>query len=258
MTAQTGLLIMKTVAYHSTKQVLDVAELDSVQSVIGITFKDIQHLEQALMHRSYLNENSSMLASNERPEFLGDALLGFVVAEELYTRFPELPEGDLTRLRSSLVRTETLARVAGTLNLGDFLYLGKGEDDSGGRHRQRNLAGTLEAVIGAVFLDQGFEVARDFILRILSSEMKKIATGEIDDDPKSHLQELIQSKQQVTPVYRVVDSEGPEHGKVFTVEVFAGETLLGQGSGRGRRMAEREAARNALDRLQQIEKGEET
>ncbi len=254
MTAQSGLFILKTVTYHSIKQVFDVSELDSVQSIIGITFKDVTCLEQSLMHRSYLNESSSVLASNERLEFLGDALLGLVVAEELYYRFPELPEGDLTKLRASLVRTETLARVAGSLDLGDSLYLGKGEDESGGRHRQRNLAGTLEAVIGAVFLDQGFEVARDFILRILRSEMEQIATGEIDDDPKSHLQQLIQGKQQLTPVYRVVDIEGPEHGKVFTVEVSAGETLLGQGNGRGKRIAEREAAKNALEN---IEKGDE-
>lgn len=238
-------------------QVSGLFEFDRVQKALGITFKDVTYLEQSFIHRSYVNENSSALASNERLEFLGDAVLGFVVAEELYYRFPGLPEGDLTKLRSYLVRMETLARVAGALNLGDFLYLGKGEDESGGRHRQRNLAGTLEAVIGAVFLDQGFEVAREFILKIFSSEMEKIATGEIEEDPKSHLQELIQSKRQVTPVYRVVDSEGPEHSKVFTVEVLAGETVLGQGRGVGKRMAERKAARNALDRLQQTEKGEE-
>ncbi|MFP3975670.1 MAG: ribonuclease III [Dehalococcoidia bacterium] len=245
---------MKTVTCCSAKQVFDMADLDSVQSIIGVTFTDVTYLEQSLMHRSYLNENNSTLASNERLEFLGDALLGFVIAEELYSRFPELPEGDLTKLRSLLVRTETLARVAGTLNMGDYLYLGKGEDESGGRHRQRNLAGTLEAVIGAVFIDQGFEVAKDFILRILKDELEQITTGKIEDDPKSRLQEVIQSKQQLTPVYRVVDIEGPEHGKIFTVEVFAGETLLGQGNGKGRRIAEREAARDALDNL---EKGEE-
>lgn len=228
-----------------------MAELKALEQILGIRFNDISHLQQALVHRSYLNENEGFsLPSNERLEFLGDALLGFVIAEQLYSEFPGFPEGDLTKLRSALVRTETLARVARSLNLGHYLYLGKGEDESGGRNRQRNLACTLEAVIGAVVTDQGFEVAREFVLRIFRSEFARIAEGKLEKDPKSKLQELTQAQQQLTPVYQTIDSAGPDHERVFTVGVFAGEKLLGRGSGKSKRAAEQEAARIALENLE--------
>jgi ribonuclease-3 len=224
--------------------------LDSLQALLGITFKDVSLLEQALVHRSYMNEAGlPHLESNERLEFLGDALLSFVVARRLYSDFPNFSEGDLTKLRSSLVRTETLASIARSLNLGDYLYIGKGEDESGGRNRQKNLAGTLEAVIGAVLNDQGFEAAKEFVLRILGEELNQTTNEKLEKDPKSKLQEVMQAKQRLTPTYRTIDASGPDHERLFTVEVFGREVLLGRGSGRNKRAAEQEAAREALRNL---------
>jgi ribonuclease-3 len=224
--------------------------LDSLQALLGVTFEDVSLLEQALVHRSYMNEAGlPHLESNERLEFLGDALLSFVVARRLYSDFPNFSEGDLTKLRSSLVRTETLASIARSLNLGDYLYIGKGEDESGGRNRQKNLAGTLEAVIGAVLNDQGFEAAKEFVLRILGEELNQTTNEKLEKDPKSKLQEVMQAKQRLTPTYRTIDASGPDHERLFTVEVFGREVLLGRGSGRNKRAAEQEAAREALRNL---------
>ena len=222
-------------------------EADALQVNLGINFKDFSLLQQALVHRSYLNENpSSNLASNERLEFLGDAVLGFVVANELYARFPELPEGELTKLRSALVRGETLGRIALFLNLGSYLYLGHGEEESGGRYRPRNLSCALEAVIGAVFLDQGLDVTTEFILNLLKGKLERITEDKSISDYKSRLQQLIQADHRVTPVYRTIAEFGPDHAKVFTVEVLVGELVIGRGHGRSKRAAEMDAARNAL------------
>ena len=219
----------------------------ALQGILGIQFKDESLLQQALVHRSYLNENPALhLVSNERLEFLGDAVLGFVVADELYSRFPDFSEGELTKLRAALVRGETLSRIASSLQLGDYLYLGRGEEESGGRSRPRNLSCTLEAVIGAVFLDQGFDIARSFILKLLDSEFEGVVEDKFTDDYKSRLQQIIQSERKITPVYRTVEEVGPDHAKVFTVEVLAGDTVLGRGSGRSKRAAEMDAAREAL------------
>ena len=222
-----------------------------MQNVLGVVFEDVTHLQQSLVHRSFLNEvDDRPLSSNERLEFLGDALLGHVVAERLYCEFPDFSEGDLTKVRSALVRTETLARIARSLNLGDYLYLGKGEAESGGRRRQRNLACALEAVIGAVLVDQGFNVAREFVLRILANELERATEEKLGKDPKSRLQEVVQAEQRLTPVYRTDDATGPDHDRIFVVDVFAGETFLGRGSGRSKRAAEQEAARAALKTLE--------
>jgi ribonuclease-3 len=227
-----------------------LSDVAALQAILGVTFRDLSLLQQSLIHRSYLNENPDpALTSNERLEFLGDAVLGFVVAEELYAQFPESSEGELTNLRSALVRGETLGRVALSLHLEDYLYLGRGEDESGGRRRPRNLSCALEAVIGAVLVDQGFDEAREFILRILDSELNRLTGDEVKSDYKSRLQQIIQSEQKVTPVYRKVDEVGPAHAKTFTVEVLAGGTILGQGRGRSKRVAEMEAAREALDSM---------
>ena len=225
-------------------------EADVLQANLGINFKDLSLLQQALVHRSYLNENpSSNLSSNERLEFLGDAVLGFVVASELYERFPELPEGELTKLRSALVRGETLSRIALFLNLGNYLYLGRGEEESGGRYRPRNLNCALEAVIGSVFLDQGLDVAKEFILKLLKGKLERIAEDKSISDYKSRLQQLIQADHRVTPAYRTIAELGPDHAKVFTVEVIVGELVIGRGHGRSKRLAEMDAARNALESL---------
>ena len=227
-----------------------MAELHSLEDILGINFRDISHLQQALVHRSYLNENPDFeLESNERLEFLGDSLLNFVVTERLYLKFPHLAEGDLTRLRSALVRGETLARIAASLKLGDYLYLGKGEDASGGRERRRNLAAVLEAVIGAILVDRGFNTARDFILRVFGDELEQATEEKLKKDPKSKLQEVVQAEFRLTPVYRTVDVSGPDHDRVFKVEVLAGEALLGEGKGKSKQAAEREAAKAALENL---------
>lgn len=227
-----------------------MAEVAALQDILGVDFKDLALLQQALTHRSYLNENPDLnLTSNERLEFLGDAVLGFVVAEKLYDQFPESTEGALTNLRSVLVRGETLSRIASRLHLQDYLYLGKGEDESGGRHRSRNLSCALEAVIGAVLVDQGLEAARSFVLRILDDEFERLAESEVKSDSKSRLQEIIQSEQKITPVYRTVEEIGPAHAKVFTVVVMVGDSVLGRGSGRSKRSAEMDAARDALKKL---------
>jgi ribonuclease III len=219
----------------------------ALQTILGINFKDESLLQQALVHRSYLNENSALhLVSNERLEFLGDAVLGFVVADELYSRFPDLAEGELTKLRAALVRGETLSRIASWLQLGDYLYLGHGEEESGGRYRPRNLSCALEAVIGAVFVDQGFDMAKSFILKLLGNEFEGVVEDKFTDDYKSRLQQVIQSERRITPIYRTVEEVGPDHAKVFTVEVLAGDTVLGRGSGRSKRAAEMDAARQAL------------
>ncbi len=227
-----------------------LTELDTLQSILGITFRNSQFLQQALVHRSYLNENPDFtLPSNERLEFLGDALLGFVIAKELYSKLPHLAEGELTKLRAALVRRETLASLASSLHLGDYLYLGHGEEKSGGRHRQSNLCNVLEAVLGAILIDQGFAVAKGSILRLFSGEIRKIVKGGLIEDYKSKLQELVQAEQRTPPVYRVVEAVGPPHRRVFTVEIVVGGVVWGRGSGSGKKTAEQSAARTALKRM---------
>ena len=224
-----------------------MADLANLQSVLGITFRNLSLLQQALVHRSYLNENPDFsLPSNERLEFLGDSLLGFVIAEKLYEDFPQLAEGEMTKLRAALVRTETLARLASSLGFGDCLYLGAGEEASGGRARRSTLACVLEAVIGAVLMDRGFAYAKELVLRLFQGEIGRALKEMIAGDHKSMLQELIQAQHQVTPVYRTIKEEGPDHAKEFTVEVIVNGSVLGVGRGNSKRRAEMEAARVAL------------
>jgi ribonuclease-3 len=227
-----------------------LADLAVLQQTLGVWFNQPSLLEQALIHSSYINENPDFApTSNERLEFLGDAILGFIIAEELYQRFPQLGEGEMTKLRSSLVRRDTLSRIAKNISLGDYLYLGRGEEASGGRHKPPNLAGVLEAVIAAIFLDQGSVAARDFVLRSVNQELNKLLTRGVEVDYKSQLQELIQARQQQTPSYKVIETGGPDHDKTFTVEVRVGDTVLGRGSGKSKKEAEAEAARSALAQL---------
>jgi ribonuclease-3 len=228
-----------------------LVDLAALQEGMGVPFNDLSLVEQALVHGSYVNENPGVaVTSNERLELLGDAVLGLVVAEKLYQAFPHLTEGEMTKLRSAVVRRDTLARVARAVNLGDYLYLGKGEEANGGRHKPTNLAGALEAVVAAVFLDRGIAVARDFILRLLDKELyRAVSHGPERADYKSQLQELIQARQQLTPTYELVTAVGPDHDKTFTVQVRVGDTVLGRGSGKSRKLAEIEAARSALEQL---------
>jgi ribonuclease-3 len=222
----------------------------ALQGSIGINFKDEALLQQAFIHSSYVNENpDSPTADNERLEFLGDALLSFIVAEEVYNEFPDAGEGDLTEIRVSLVRQETLAEIAARLKLGDYLFLGKGEEATGGREKQTNLADAFEALIGAMYLDHGLNVARDFILAQFAGHLKTVKLKGIGRNYKAQLQEFSQAKYNQLPAYRIIEASGPDHDKSFIIEVRLGDRILGIGSGKNKRAAEMEAARSALEKL---------
>lgn len=229
---------------------LILADLNGLKQIMGVSFGKNALLEQALVHSSYLNENPGRVsASNERLEFLGDAVLGLVIAEKLYRDFPDLNEGKMTRWRAALVRRDTLARLADNIRLGDYLYLGKGEETGGGRQKPVNLASALEAVIAAIFLDQGLSATREFIIKLCANEIEKVVTQGAGNDFKSELQEFIQAREQQAPSYHLLTKTGLDHDQIFTVEVRSGETVLGKGSGKNKKTAETEAALSALKEL---------
>ncbi|MBI3943701.1 MAG: ribonuclease III [Chloroflexi bacterium] len=223
--------------------------LTEIQNILDVRFKRPELLQEALTHRSFLNELPTHIGApdNERLEFLGDAVLALTTAEYLYQRFPDLAEGPLTNLRAALVRQAALARIARQLNLGDFLYLGRGEDIGGGRNRPAILCATFEAVIGALYLDQGLEAARAFWLRYAIQELDRIQRTEGQRDSKSMLQERAQGVWQLTPTYRTISEQGPDHAKEFTVEAWIGERRFGRGAGRSKQTAEQAAAQAALE-----------
>jgi len=224
--------------------------LSKLEKTLGITFNDKSLLQRALTHSSYLNENPDYpLPDNERLEFLGDAVLDFLTAKYLYNRFPEMEEGQLTSLRAALVKRETLAHFAAAYNLGEYLLLSRGEEDSGGRKREAILCAAFEALVGAILLDQGLQEANGFILRCMEPEIKRILEEELYRDAKSTLQEVTQAHFQITPVYRTVAERGPDHAKEFTVEVLIGDEVYGQGVGPSKQAAEQEAAKVALQRV---------
>jgi ribonuclease-3 len=185
---------------------------------------------------------------NERLEFLGDAVIDFVTAELLYNNYPEMNEGQLTRLRAALVRTESLAEQARALGVGQYLRLGRGETVSGGRDKPNTLCGAFEALIGAVYLDQGIGLARRLLNELLRPEADRIVRSQSDRDAKSLLQELTQAEAQVIPAYRTVQESGPDHAKEFSVQVLLQGKVIGQGRGRSKQAAEQAAAQDALDR----------
>jgi ribonuclease III len=227
-----------------------LVDVSLLEQRLGIVFKDRTLLDLSLIHSSYINENSGIVpTSNERLEFLGDAILGLVTAQKLYQDFPESDEGELTRLRSALVRRETLAQIAGLINLGDYLRLGVGEEAGGGRQKPANLARALESLIAAIYLDGGLELARESILKLFGPEIWEQAQEGAGTDYKSKLQEIIQAGQQVTPDYQLIKATGPDHARQFTVEVKAGNTVLGQGTGKSKKAAEMDAARVALKKM---------
>jgi ribonuclease III len=210
-------------------------------------------LEKALTHRSALNEPSSgtpSKVSNERLEFLGDAVLELAVTRFLFNQLPEEPEGKLTAYRSALVRTTTLAEVAAELDLGVKLYMSKGEEATGGRSNESLLADTMESVIGAVYLDQGFKAAEEFIAKHILPKFSEIKEKKLYKDAKSLLQELVQSQGYPTPKYKVVKEVGPDHAKIFTVEVAIGGKVEGQGLGASKQEAQQKAAREAIRKLE--------
>jgi ribonuclease-3 len=213
----------------------------------NLTFDDLALLRAALTHRSYLNEHADVdWEDNERLEYLGDAVLDFMLAEYLYTNFPNASEGELTGLRAALVRRETLARLARGLGIGPVMLMGHGEVETGGRERPATLCAAFEAVVGALYLDQGLEAAAAWVLPMMERELNSEVT---DKDPKSRLQELVQGTLGVTPRYRTISAEGPDHAKQFTVQVSIGDTVCGRGDGASKQLAAQRAALDALARM---------
>jgi len=210
-----------------------------------IKFLNQNLLKQALTHRSWVNENAKNNGTNERLEFLGDAILEFVVSLVIYNKFPNEEEGYLTALRANLVNTKNLSQVAEKLNLGAEIYLSKGEEEGGGRTNPSLLADTVEAVIGALYLDQGIEAIEDFIEKHILIDVDKKAKAPLKD-PKSLLQEKVQSKNQGAPKYQVVSEIGPDHNKKFTIEVVINGKTGSRGVGKSKSEAEQDAASNTL------------
>jgi ribonuclease-3 len=223
------------------------ADWHPLEQRVGWRFREPQLLTEALTHRSYAYESPDQeVAPNERLEFLGDAILGFLCAEYLFRAYPTLSEGELTDARAALVKAPTLAGFARYLHLGEYLRMGRGEERSGGRKRDPLLAAAFEALLGALYLDGALEAVRGFVLPLLEQEAQRvIAAGRLKDD-KSLLQELAQARLGITPGYRIVAEEGPAHRRHYTVEVLFGDQVAGQGRGRNKQSAEQEAARQAL------------
>jgi ribonuclease-3 len=221
----------------------------------GPVFKNKALLQQAFIHRSYVNERTAtaqpddLLLDNERLEFLGDSILGFVASEFLYQQYPHYQEGNLTQIRTRLVRRETLARLAKTMHLGDYLFLGIGEEESGGRHRTPTLCATFEALVGALYLDQDIEAVYDFLEPLLRRELGH--TPDLDKDPKSRLQEWAQLALKATPRYKQLNSAGPDHAKVFVMQVSILHVPQGIGQGHSKQDATQLAAAMALHRYGQ-------
>jgi ribonuclease III len=230
-------------SYSETESAAELAER------LGLHFNNIHLLVRALTHRSYVNENANAIEDNERLEFLGDAVLDFVVGAWVYNHFPEMQEGDLTRMRSALVRTDTLAEFARSLELGPALRLGRGELSSGGRQRDNLLCATFEAVIGAMYLDAGIPTIETFVEPLLTEISSKVISHEEIYDPKSTLQEWAQSNKLGTPRYITIDSSGPDHAKLFTLEVQVDGKAYGQGEGTSKQIAAQAAAQAALEAL---------
>ncbi len=225
----------------------------ALERALGVRFKERALLQQAVVHRSFLNEHPEHpVESYERLEYLGDAFLGWVAAEELFRRWPAFSEGELTRARASLVQGRTLAEVARTLGLGAYLLLGQGEESTGGRDRASNLAAAFEAVVGAVLLDRGEKAARALVVRCLGASMAAFAPSGVPRDAKSGLQELTQRLGLALPVYEVLDEHGPAHPaeRRFTVRVLVDGVARGRGSGPRKADAEQAAAAQALRTLQ--------
>ena len=225
-----------------------IKNLEELEKSIGVDFENEDLLTQALIHRSFLNESKIKgLKSNERLEFLGDAILAFWVSNQVYCQFPDFPEGKLTFVRTHLVRTETLTNLAKKLRLGKYLLMSKGEEMGEGRENPVLLANTFEALVGAIFLDQGIEAASRFLETHFQPLLKAITSAEVLKDNKSLLQELVQAKGHPSPVYRLISATGPDHLRTFTMGVYLEEKLLAEGTSRSKQEAEEAAAKKALE-----------
>jgi ribonuclease-3 len=212
------------------------------------SFQDKKLFDQALTHRSWVNEHPKIRQSNERLEFLGDAVLEYIVSSKLYKRFPNKEEGFLTALRSNLVNTHNLSAIARKIGLGNELFLSKGELEGNGKTNPSLLADTFEAIVGAIYLDQGLKATQDFINRLLLSKLESKLAQPLKD-PKSRLQELVQAQGQPTPKYKVTQESGADHAKRFVVEVVIAKSVLAQGIGKNKAQAQQNAARVGLEKL---------
>ena len=227
------------------------AQLVRLSSRLGVSFDNIALLDEALTHSSYTNETKDPIPHNERLEFLGDAVLELASSTYLYARFPDCPEGALTKMRASLVKSETLARLARRLELGCYLRLGRGELHNGGADRQNNLENAFEAVIGAVYLDRGWAGAQEYVARQLAPEIPSVQRTQVSRDYKTTLQEYIQQKRHESIAYELIAERGPDHDKRFTTRVLVGGRPLGEGTGRSKKEAEQNAAEAALIHIRQ-------
>jgi len=216
---------------------------------LGLVFNDYYLLTRALTHRSYMNEHAEALENNERLEFLGDAVLDFLVGAWLYNRFPEMAEGALTRLRAALVGNQQLAEFARQIGLSIYMRLGHGEDESGGRDRSALLGSTFEALVGALFLDQGIPSVRNYVEPMLENAIRQIMADHKEHDPKSLLQEWAQSQGYGPPSYQTISTSGPDHDKTFEVVVIINSLIYSHGHGNSKRSATMAAAKSALDGL---------
>ena len=223
-----------------------IKNLDDLEAIISISFKDKSLLTLAFVHKSFINEHSSERHYNERLEFLGDAVLELSVTQFLYKEYPDQPEGQLTNWRSALVKGKNLARVSKELNLGQYLLLSRGEELSGGREKEYILANTLEALIGAIYLDKGFKVADEFILKNIAQLLDEIIEKGLNVDSKSRVQELAQDRYNLTPTYELISESGPDHDKDFVMGIYFGKRLAGEGNGPSKQDAEQSAARDAM------------
>jgi len=222
-------------------------DFKDIEEKLGIAFRNSALLKEALTHRSYLNEHPEWPVShNERLEYLGDAVAELVTTEFLFRKFPTRPEGELTSIRAALVNYQMMARVAREILLDTFLFLSKGEAKDEGKAREVILGNALEALVGAVYLDGGYAPARELLERILLPHLAEVMERKLYRDPKSFLQELVQEKMKLTPTYRVLSENGPDHQKRFTVGVFFGDALAAEGEGTSKQEAESNAAQNAL------------
>lgn len=231
----------------STFRILAFMDISALETKLGVSFNSKDLLQQALVHRSYLNENPSFrLSNNERLEYLGDAVLELIVSKELYRRFPEKPEGDLTSYRAALVNSRMLAEIAVELEINNFLLLSRGEAKDLGRARQFILANAFEAIVGAIYLDGGYSAAEEFIGRVLFQKIEDVVKKKLYRDPKSLFQEIAQEHLGITPTYEVVREWGPDHNKHFIIGVYLDKELVAEGEGPSKQAAEAEAARVAL------------
>ncbi len=229
--------------------------IHNLERRIKIQFKDPEMLRNALVHRSFVNESKEQgIKHNERLEFLGDAVLELLVTQYLFEHYAERSEGDLTSFRAATVKTESLAESSDEIGLGEYIFMSKGEESTGGRKRPYILANTFEALLGAIYLDQGLEIAKTFLIQNLFPKIAVIVANRLDIDSKSKLQEVAQEQLNFTPIYEMVSSDGPDHLKVFEMAVRIGDHRFATGRGKSKQEAEQDAATNTLENWENLKK----